>query len=316
MATSAVQGTRIPSPLTRRICSCLVAINSRCLLLMFTIMIMTTPVVIMRAEIILMMDSWWLLPLVAGLLLALAAGPLGSFVVWRRMAFFGDTLAHGALLGITLGVMTDLDPTLALVAGSLVLAVLLLPLQTTTGLATDTLLGIVSHGTLAVGLVLLSLAGDVRVDLNGYLFGDLLAIDHWHVLWLSLSTGLTLLLLRIFWKDLLAVTVSPELAEIEGRPVQRINLLLTVLLACTVALAMKVVGILLISAMLIIPAATARAFSRTPAQMTLLAAGVGLASVLLGIFASFRWDTPAGPSIVVASLLLFLVSLPRRSAEP
>lgn len=261
-----------------------------------------------------MMDNWWLLPLAAGLLLALSAGPLGSFVVWRRMAFFGDTLAHGALLGITFGVMTDLDPTLALVAGSLLLAVLLLPLQTVTGLASDTLLGIVSHGTLAVGLVLLSIAGDVRVDLNGYLFGDLLAIDHWHVLWLSLSTGLTLLLIRVFWTDLLAVTVSPELAEIEGRNIQRINLLLTILLACTVALAMKVVGILLISAMLIIPAATARAFARTPVQMTLLAALAGVTAVLLGIFASFRWDTPAGPSIVVAALLLFLFSLPRRSA--
>ncbi len=261
-----------------------------------------------------MMDNWWLLPLAAGLLLALSAGPLGSFVVWRRMAFFGDTLAHGALLGITFGVMTDLDPTLALVAGSLLLAVLLLPLQTTTGLATDTLLGIVSHGTLAVGLVLLSIAGDVRVDLNGYLFGDLLAIDQWHVLWLCLSTGVTLLLIRVFWTDLLAVTVSPELAEIEGRNIQRINLLLTILLACTVALAMKVVGILLISAMLIIPSATARAFARTPGQMTLLAALVGVTSVLLGIFASFRWDTPAGPSIVVAALMLFLLSLPRRSA--
>ncbi|MAQ99131.1 MAG: hypothetical protein CMI00_01165 [Oceanospirillaceae bacterium] len=261
-----------------------------------------------------MTDSWWLLPLLAGVLLAMSAGPLGSFVVWKRMAFFGDTLAHGALLGITFGVMTDLDPTLALVAGSLVLAVLLLPLQRTSGLATDTLLGIVSHGTLAVGLVLLSLTGDIRVDLNAYLFGDLLAIDQWHVLWLLLSTTLTLVLLRVFWTDLLAVTVSPELARIEGRPVAALELLLTILLACTVALAMKVVGILLISAMLIIPAATARAFARTPGQMTLLAAASGVLAVLLGVMASFRWDTPAGPSIVVSALLLFLLSLPRRSA--
>jgi len=262
------------------------------------------------------LDVWWLMPLAAGVLLAMSTGPLGSFVVWRRMAFFGDTLAHGALLGITLGVMTDLNPTLALITGSVALALVLLPLQFVSRLSADTLLGIVSHGTLAVGLVALSLAGDVRLDLMGYLFGDLLAITSEHVLWLLASTTLTLIVLRVCWEGLLSITVSPELARIEGRPVALLELLLILLLALTVALAMKVVGILLISALLVIPAATAHALSQRPGQMAVRAMVVGVLAVLLGMAGSFHWDTPAGPSIVVAALGLFALALAAASLVP
>ncbi|WP_369984139.1 metal ABC transporter permease [Thalassolituus sp.] len=260
-------------------------------------------------------DTWWLMPLAAGLLLAVSAGPLGSFVVWRRMAFFGDTLAHGALLGVTFGVLTDLNPTLALVLGSVALALVLLPLQLASRLSADTLLGIVSHGTLAIGLVALSLTDGVRVDLMGYLFGDLLAINEDHVLWLIASTVLTLTVLIVFWDSILAVTVSPELAKIEGRPVLLLDLVLIMLLALTVALAMKVVGILLISALLIMPPAAAHALSRGPRRMAAIASVIGIVSVVVGMWSSFHWDTPAGPSIVVTAMLLFVASLlvPRRN---
>ncbi len=256
-----------------------------------------------------MPDIWWLMPLLAGLLLALLAGPLGSFVVWRRMAFFGDTLAHGALLGITLGVLTDINLTLALVLGSLVLALLLLPLEERARLSSDTLLGIVSHSTLAIGLVTLSLTQGVRVDLMGYLFGDLLAVQSPDVLWIALAGTLILGLLAWQWCGLVAITVSPELAAIDGYPVRRLKLLLLLMLAVLVALAMKVVGILLVSALLIIPPAIARAASRSPLQMALLASAGGMLSVLLGMWASFHWDTPAGASVVVAAASLFTLSL-------
>lgn len=262
-----------------------------------------------------MIEHWWLIPLLAGLLLALSAGSLGCFVVWRRMAFFGDTLAHGALLGVTLGVLTDISPTLALVIGSILLALLLLPLQKFSNLAPDTLLGIVSHGTLAVGLVVLSLSSGVRVDLMGYLFGDLLAIGQEHLLWLGTSTLITFAFIYRYWDALLAITISPELAKIEGRPVKTLNIALVLLMALTVALAMKVVGVLLISAMLVIPPATARALARSPKHMLFAACIIGMLSVSLGIAASFQWDTPVGPSIIVAALGLFLISLPfKRSA--
>ncbi|MDF1761976.1 MAG: metal ABC transporter permease [Oleibacter sp.] len=256
-----------------------------------------------------MINVWWLMPLLAGMLLAVATGPLGSFVVWRRMAFFGDTLAHGALLGITFGVMADIDLTLTLVIGCLTMGLLLLPLQDSNRLSSDTLLGIISHSTLALGLVALSLTEGIRVDLMGYLFGDLLAITRQHVVLLALSAVAILGLLIKYWSGLIAVTVSPELAGVEGRPVARLNILLVIMLAITVALAMKVVGILLISALLIIPAATARAFARTPAMMAMLASAFGVIAVVMGMSASLWWDTPAGPSVVVSAMLLFIASL-------
>ena len=255
------------------------------------------------------MMAWWLMPLFAGLLLALIAGPLGSFVVWRRMAFFGDTLAHGALLGITVGVLLDINLTLTLIVGSLLLALLLMPLESRVRVSADTLLGIISHSTLAIGLVTLSLAEGVRVDLMGYLFGDLLAVEWMDVLWVALAGGGILLLLIWQWRPLLAMSVSAELAAIEGYPVQRLKLLLLCMVAVLVALAMKIVGVLLVSALLIIPPAVARDFSKTPQYMAGLASVVGVVAVLLGMAASFQWDTPAGPSIVVAAAGLFALSL-------
>jgi zinc transport system permease protein len=258
---------------------------------------------------------WWSAALAAGVLLAMMAGPLGSFVVWRRMAFFGDTLAHGALLGVTLGVLNDLDPMLALVLACIVLALLLLPLQRATRVSSDTLLGIVSHSTLALGMVALSLADGIRVDLMGYLFGDLLAVRHSDVLWMALAAVLVCGLLAWHWRGLVAITVSEELASMDGYPVKRLNLLLVILLALVVALAMKVVGILLVSALLVIPAATARSLARSPAQMALVAMVLGTLAVLSGMASSFYWDTPAGPGVVVAAAALFVLSLLRRPAR-
>lgn len=253
--------------------------------------------------------AWWLTPLLTGVILAAITGPLGSFVVWRRMAFFGDTLAHGALLGITLGVLSDINLTLALVLSCVILALLLLPLQHGSGLSSDTLLGIVSHSTLAIGLVALSLADNVRVDLMGYLFGDLLAVEGSDLVMVSIAFVALTTLIIWQWQGLLASTVSQELASIDGYPVKALNVLLILMLALVVALAMKVVGILLVSALLIIPAATARSFATTPTQMVTLAAISGCLSVILGIGASFQWDTPAGPSVVVAAAGLFVLSL-------
>ena len=166
-----------------------------------------------------------------------------------------------------------------------------------------------SHSTLAIGLVALSLADGIRVDLMGYLFGDLLAVEINDLLWVAASVAVLFGLMISNWQGLLASTVSPELAEIDGYPVKRLNILLVLMLALVVALAMKIVGILLVSALLVIPAATARSFAQTPQHMVVIAALSGSMSVLLGMWASFQWDTPAGPSVVVAAAGLFVLSL-------
>jgi zinc transport system permease protein len=261
------------------------------------------------------MPDFLLNALLAGLSLALVAGPLGSFVVWRRMAYFGDTLAHAALLGVALGFLLDVSPTLAVTVGCIILAVLLVTLQQRQPLAADTLLGILAHSTLSLGLVAISFMHEVRVDLMAYLFGDLLAVGGRDLLWIAGGSALVLGLLAWLWRPLLALTVHEELAKVEGLPVGALRLALMLLIAVVIAVAMKIVGVLLITSLLIIPAAAAQRHARSPEQMAGGASAIGLLAVCGGLALSWFRDTPAGPSIVVSAAGLFLLSflLPRRA---
>lgn len=253
--------------------------------------------------------------LLAGLALAIVAGPLGAFVVWRRMAYFGDTLSHAALLGVALGFLLDVNPALAVTVGSVLLAVILATLQRRQPLAADTLLGIMAHSTLSLGLVALSFMKDVRVDLMAYLFGDLLAVSNADLFWMLLGCSVVLVLIVLLWRPLLAITVHEELAQVEGLPVTAIRLSLMLLVAIVIAVAMKIVGVLLITSLLIIPSATAQRHARSPEQMAIGASGLGLLAVCMGLALSWYQDTPAGPSIVISAAGLFLLGfvLPRRS---
>jgi zinc transport system permease protein len=261
------------------------------------------------------MPDFLLHALLAGLALALVAGPLGSFVVWRRMAYFGETLSHAALLGVALGLLLDVHPTLAVIAGCLLLAVVLVVLQQRRPMASDTLLGILAPTTLALGLVVMSFMRDVRVDLMAYLFGDLLAVGLADLTWIAGGSALVLLALLLLWRRLLAVTVHEELARVEGLPVDALRLTLVLLIALVIAIAMKIVGVLLITSLLIIPAASAQRHARTPEQMAIGASLLGMLAVCGGLALSWFLDTPAGPSIVVTAASLFLVSyvVPRRN---
>ncbi|MFC6633935.1 iron chelate uptake ABC transporter family permease subunit [Microbulbifer taiwanensis] len=252
--------------------------------------------------------------LAAGILVALVSGPLGCFAVWRRMAYFGDTLAHSALLGVTLGFVLHIMPTLAVGATCCVLALLLVYLQRRQKLSVDTLLGILSHSMLALGIVTVSLF-KIKVDLLSLLLGDLLAVGSRDLLLMSAAAALIAALLYFLWEKLLAFTLHEELAAVEGVPVERVRLALMLMLALLIAIAMKVVGVLLITALLIIPAASARRLSRTPEQMAAFASAIGCVAVVLGLLASILWDTPAGPSIVLAAGLLFLTIHARPSHE-
>lgn len=255
------------------------------------------------------MDDFILRAAAAGIGVALVAGPLGAFVVWRRMAYFGDTLAHAALLGVALGFLGGISRNLAVIAVCLGLALLLVALQRLRRLATDTLLGILAHGTLSLGIVAISFLEGVRVDLLGYLFGDILAVTTADLAWIWGGCVLALGLLALMWRQLLAVTVHEELARVEGVPVTLVSLAFMALIALVIALAMQVVGILLITSLMIIPAASARRFSATPERMAVIAAIIGAAAVVLGLGGSLTWDTPTGPSIVVAAVAIFLLAL-------
>jgi zinc transport system permease protein len=253
--------------------------------------------------------------LVAGLCVAVVSGPLGCFVVWRRMAYFGDTLAHAALLGIAFGLMADINLHLAVTLACLMLAVTLVLMERSRHLATDTILGILAHSSLAFGLVILSFAKGPQVDLMSYLFGDLLTVSRDDLYWVMAGTALVLGAMVYYWKPLLTITLHAELAQVEGLPVERLRLVLMLLIAVVVAVAMKIVGILLITSLLIIPPACARPFARNPESMAMMASVAGCVAVVLGMLASFYLDTPTGPSIVAAAGCLFvLASLTQRQS--
>lgn len=255
-----------------------------------------------------MIDFLWM-PIGVGVGVALVAGPIGCFVVWRRMAYFGDSLSHAGLLGIAVGAFFDIDFTLAAIATSLLLAYLLYLLQRRGTLAPDTLLGVLAHGGLAIGLIVVSQMPSLRVDLQAYLFGDILAVNATDIGRVWLGGIVVLAILVKIWRPFLSATVDRELARAEGVPVALLEVIFTLLLALLIVLAMKLVGVLLITALLIIPAASARRFSRTPEQMALLASILGGMAVIAGSISSYQWDLPSGPAIVVAAVLLFVVSL-------
>jgi zinc transport system permease protein len=256
-----------------------------------------------------MLDDFFVRALLAGVGAALVAGPLGCFVVWRRMAYFGDTLSHSALLGVAVALLFDVNVTLAVFAVSILVALLLVALQRRATLSADSLLGLLAHSALALGLVALGFLTWVRVDLTSYLFGDILAVSSGEVLAIWVGGALVLAVLAYVWRPLFAATVSRELAEAEGAAPDRADLIYIALMATVIALAMKIVGVLLITAMLIVPAAAARRLAGGPEQMAVLAALIGAAAAVAGLFGSLQFDTPAGPSIVVAALGLFILSL-------
>ncbi|MBV6633767.1 MAG: metal ABC transporter permease [Alphaproteobacteria bacterium] len=262
------------------------------------------------------MDDFLIRALLAGIGVALVAGPMGCFVVWRRMAYFGDTVAHASLLGVGLALILEVDLTLGVLATSCVVATTLFALQGRLQIATDTLLGILSHSALAVGLVAISLLSGLRIDLLSYLFGDILAVAWSDLVVIWGGAALLLGLMIKLWRPLLAITVCPDVAAAEGLPAQRTRLVYVLALAVLIALSMKLVGILLITSLLIIPAAAARPFAKSPEMMAMMAAGLGCLSVAGGLGASLTFDTPSGPSIVVAAVTLFILGLaiPRRRA--
>lgn len=256
-----------------------------------------------------MFDDFFLRAILAGVGLALTTGPLGCFVIWRRMAYFGDTMAHSALLGVALSLLFSLNLMVSVFLVAAIVSLVLLVLQKRQALSADALLGILSHSTLAIGLVLVAFMSWVRIDLIAFLFGDILAVTTTDIAVIWGGGALVVALIALLWRPLLAATVNAELAEAEGLHPERARLAFMLLMALVIAIAMKIVGIMLITSLLIIPAAAARRFSATPEVMAVLASLIGAVAVVIGLFGSLTYDTPSGPSIVVAALLLFLFSL-------
>ena len=256
-----------------------------------------------------MLDDFFIRALVAGIGVALVTGPLGCFVVWRRLSYFGDTLSHSALLGVTMAYSFDLNIALSVFIISSVIALILIQLQKKTNLPGDALLGLLAHSSLAVGLVVIGFLSFIRFDIMGLLFGDILAVTTNDIFIIWSGGAIILIILKLIWTPLFASTVNYELAEAEGLNPDKAKAIFTILMAAVIAISIKMVGLLLITGMLIIPAAMARNISDSPQKMVIFSIIGGLLSVILGLFTSLEFNTSSGPSIIVASLALFILSL-------
>ena len=256
-----------------------------------------------------MIDDFFIRALIAGIGIALVTGPLGCFVIWRRLSFFGDTLSHAALLGVTFSISFDINISLSVFIVSSIVALILIRLQKNTNLAGDALLGLLAHSSLAIGLVVLGFLSFIRFDIMGLLFGDILSVTLNDLLIIWIGGAVIILILTLIWRPLFASTVNYEIAEAEGLSPEKYNILFTILMAAIIAISIKMVGLLLITGMMIIPAAAARNLSNSPKQMVIISIIFGLLSVLIGLYASLEINTPSGPSIITTSLLFFILSL-------
>jgi len=256
-----------------------------------------------------MFDDFFIRALIAGVGVAIVVGPLGCFVIWRRLSYFGDTLSHSALLGVTLAYSFSLNISLSVFIVSAVVALLLINLQKKTKLAGDSLLGLLAHSTLAIGLVLIGFLSYIRFDLMGLLFGDILAVTIEDIALVWVGGFVILGILYFIWKSLFSATVNYDLSAAEGMKPEVSNFIFTLLLAGVIALSIKMIGALLITGLLLIPAATARNISNSPNQMVFLATLVGIISVIAGLFTSLELNTSSGPTIIVVALILFIISL-------
>ena len=256
-----------------------------------------------------MFDDFIVRAFAAGIGLALITGPLGCFIVWRRLSYFGDTIAHSALLGVVIAYALDFNLIIAVFVVSCVLALSLLFLQRRTNLPDDALLGLLAHSVLAIGLVLLGILSFIRIDLMGLLFGDILSVNFTDLLFVWIGGGIVLIVLILIWRPLFAGTVNLELAKAEGLNPDLANAIFTLLIASVIAISIKIVGILLITGLLIIPAAASRNLSSSPIQMAILSSIIGVASVVLGIQTSMIWNTPTGPTILTITLGVFIATM-------
>lgn len=254
-------------------------------------------------------EPFFLRALVAGAALAVVSAPLGCIVVWRRMAYVGETLAQASLLGVALGLALQVDLTLAVVLAAVAAALILVASGQQRLLAMDSVLGLMHHATLALGIIAISLLKGPGIDLMSFLFGDVFAVTSSDLTWVLAGGAVVLGLMALLWKPLLRLSLDEDLAAAEGVHPLLPRAAFDILLAITIAVAMKIVGVLLVMAFLIVPAAAARPLARTPEAMAVIAALIGVAGVGLGLTASLLHDTPGGPSIVLAMTALAMLSL-------
>lgn len=251
--------------------------------------------------------------IIGGIGIAILCGPLGSYVVWHRMAYFGDTISHAALLGIGLSLFFHLHYLIGVLAICMLIGILLISYnRQRLPLSNDSILGIISHSSLALGIILIYLLKPPNFDILNYLFGNILTLNLYDIGLIYICVFFNLIVIWRYWSRLVAITIDSNLASIHGIKTSRIQMIFILIMALTIGISIKLIGALLITSLLIIPAATARHLSKTPKQMAIFASSIGIIGVILGIFGSTYFDIPTGPAIILSFGILFLTSLLKR----
>ena len=263
-------------------------------------------------------------PLIAQLVLAVIAGPVGCLIVWRRMAYFGDAIAHSALLGVAVGLFIGFAPNIGVAMISAFFAVLLVYLQHRRKLSIDTLLGILAHGALALGLLLIFWSSvetghgvhneakhkiDPHQLLETYLLGSLENISMHQNISLIIGAIVIGVILKLIWEPLILMTLNMDLARAEGVPTLRLQYIMMGIMTSLVVMGMQITGVLFISSLLIIPAAAARQISTTPEKMIIWAIIFAFSGVSIGYLSSKLADLPPGPAIISTLTTIFIISL-------
>ncbi len=260
------------------------------------------------------MDDFIYRAIIASIGVSLIAGSLGCFVIWKRLSYFSDSISHSALLGVALGLATGLGINLGLVIVGGLFAVLIVVLQQKEFWSSDAVLGIFSHLSLSLGIVVLGIIGNQNTDYFAYLFGDILSITSKDLYWIFSVLIVVVTILVFNWKKLLLLTLNEELAKAEGINKLYYDLLFMFLIALAVSVSVQIVGVLLITSLLIIPPAISRVISNSPVTMILASMVVSIFSVLLGLYLSIDFDLATGPTIVITLGALFFIAqfLPKK----
>ncbi|MFT4325151.1 MAG: iron chelate uptake ABC transporter family permease subunit [Candidatus Liberibacter psyllaurous] len=258
-----------------------------------------------------MYNEFFIRALFAGIGIILSTGPLGCFIVWQRMTYFGDTIAHSALLGVAFSLMLNLPLPLCIFMVAALTSIILLQIQKSEFIASDAILGVITHSTISISLIMLSFMTWVNTDLTSFLFGDILAVNTNDIIIIWSVGILNIVILIKIWKSLLATTVNYELAKAEGMQPEKVKLIFTMITALMISISIKFIGITLITSLLILPTVTARRFATSPENMVILTTVIGILGVILGLYGSLIFDTPSGPSIIITSLIFFILSFLR-----
>ena len=256
-----------------------------------------------------MLDGFIINALIAGICVSVIGGGLGCFVVWKKMAYFGDSLSHSSLLGIAIGISLGLNFTIGTFITCIIFASLLTYLQNKKILSNDTLLGILAHAALSIGIISISISNQY-VNLDAYLFGDILTVTSAETYWFISAAIIVFITLYMIWDRLILMTIDENIAKSEGVNTTIIHSIFLIVLVVFVATCVKVVGILLITSMLIIPAAASRQLTNSPTNMAFGSAVIAIISVFIGIFSSIIFDIPTGPSIIAILTIIFILTLP------